>query len=370
MKTRKGAPLRVGMVGCGKISDAYFKGCRPYPHRIRFHACADLDLGRARAKACEHGVPRACTTGELLLDPEIDIILNLTVPKVHAKINLMALRAGKHVYCEKPFAMDCAEGRHVLAEAKRRKLKVGCAPDTVLGGGIQTCRKLIDAGAIGKAVAAISTFICHGHESWHPDPEFYYQAGGAMYDMAPYGLTSLVTMLGPAKRVMASAKACFATRTITSAPKRGEKIKVRVPTHETGIVEFVQGTTATVTMSYDLWAHHQPVLEIYGSEGSLDCPDPNGFGGEVGLWTPKSGDWKKIPLTHNAEVGRGFGLAEMADAILHGRSPRASGEIGLHVLEIMQAFHQSSKTGRAIVLKTSCKRPAPLKPRLPLGRLD
>ena len=200
--------------------------------------------------------------------------------------------------------MNYKEGLLAVKEAKKRKLRVGCAPDTVLGGGIQTCRKLIDDGAIGKPFAATANMLCSGHESWHPSPEFYYQAGGGpLFDMGPYYLSSLVTMLGPVVSVSALAKTTHKERLITSQPLNGKKIKVKVPTHLIGLLEFAQGAVANVTMSFDVFGHHQPCLEVYGTDGSIQCPDPNGFAGSVLLRSRGVNEWKEIPLTHNGEAG-------------------------------------------------------------------
>ncbi len=363
-------PFRVGLIGCGNISNAYFKGCAPYSKLIQITACSDLDLARARAKAEEQGIAKACTPSELLKDPDIDIILNLTIPKAHAEVNLAALKAGKHVYCEKPFSLTKREGAKVLAEAKKRKRWVGCAPDTVLGGGIQTCRKLIDDGAIGKPIAAAANMVCHGHESWHPSPEFYYQAGGGpLFDMGPYYLTSLVTLLGPAKSVIASARISFKTRTITSQPLSGKIVKVQTPTHLSGVVEFANGAVAAVTMSFDVWAHHLPMLEIYGTEGSLQCPDPNTFGGEVWIKKQQDAEWSQTPLTHNDQTGRGVGLADMACAIQKHRLNRQNGSIALHIVEIMEAFHISARSGCRVPIKSVCRQPESIPAGLPLGEV-
>lgn len=370
MTKKTALPLRVGIIGCGNISNAYFKHSAPFGDYIKIVACADLDLDRAKAKAAEHGVPKACSAAELLKDPDIDIVLNLTVPKAHVEVNTAILKAGKHAYCEKPFSLTKKDGLKVLALAKKKKLQIGCAPDTVLGGGIQTCRKLIDDGVIGKPIAAVANMLCHGHESWHPSPEFYYEVGGGpLFDMGPYYLTSLVTMLGPAKTVTATAKATFKTRTITSQPKHGKIVKVETPTHLSGVVEFVNGATATINMSFDVWRHHLPLLEVYGTEGSVQCPDPNGFGGEVQTWRQGDKDWQKVELTHSGETGRGFGLAEMAYSIVHRRPCRMNGEMALHVVEIMEAFHVSAKAGKRVKLLTKCKQPAALPAGLALGKV-
>jgi predicted dehydrogenase len=364
------SPLRIGLIGCGAISNAYFKGLASFSKFAQITACADLDLERARAKASEHGVGKAGSVQELLGDPQVDAVLNLTIPGAHAAVNLQALKAGKHAYCEKPFSLTYQEGLTVLNEAQKQKLRVGCAPDTVLGGGIQTCRKLIDEGVIGQPVAATANMLCHGHEGWHPNPEFYYQAGGGpLFDMGPYYLTSLVTMLGPVKSVSALAKTTFKERLITSQPLHGRKIKVKTPTHLCGGLEFNNGVIGTVTMSFDVWAHHLPMLEIYGTEGSLQCPDPNTFGGEVQVWTTKKKEWETVPLTHSDQLGRGVGIAEMAYALQKRRQHRMNGELGLHIVEVMEAFHVSARAGRKITIESRCRQPEPLPAGLPLGQL-
>jgi predicted dehydrogenase len=364
-------PLRVGIIGCGNISNAYFKHVQPYEKLIKLVACADIDIARAQAKAAEHGLSKGCSVAEMLGDPEIDIILNLTIPAAHASINQQIVQAGKHAYCEKPFALTYKEGLKTLQEAQKRKLRIGCAPDTVLGGGIQTCRKLIDDGAIGRPVAATANMVGHGHEGWHPNPEFYYQPGGGpLFDMGPYYLTSLITLLGPAIQVSATATTTFPQRLITSQPLAGKKIKVETPTHLCGLLEFGQGVVATVTMSFDVWASHLPLLEIYGTEGSLLCPDPNNFGGEVLLWTSAKKEWTPVPLTHTDQAGRGTGLAEMAEAIQQRRPHRASGELGLHVTEIMESFLVSARIAKAVKFKSTCRQPTALPAGLPLGKLS
>lgn len=367
---KKSLPLGVGIVGCGNISNAYFKNMAPFSDYVRIVSCADIDVERAKAKAAEHGLGKGYSVKELLTDPEVDIVLNLTVPAAHAAVNAQAVKAGKHAYCEKPFALSYKEGLKTLQEAAKRKLRLGCAPDTVLGGGIQTCRKLIAEGAIGRPIGATANMLSHGPEAWHPNPDFFYQPGaGPLFDMGPYYLTALITMLGPVKSVTASATAALKERVVGSGAFKGNKIKVRTPTHLSGLLEFANGTAATMTMSFDVWAHHAPMLEVYGTEGSLQCPDPNTFKGEVRLWTTKTKEWTSIPLTHNAETGRGMGLADMANGIIHKRPHKASGELGLHVLEIMESFLTSAKAEKKVKLKSKCRQPEAVTAGLPLGKL-
>jgi len=362
--------VKVGVIGCGAISGAYFKGCSMFDI-LEVVACADLDDSRARAKADEFGIPNACSVKQLLKDPEIEVVLNLTIPKAHTEVNLAAIRAGKSVYCEKPLGVNRAEGRRTLAAAAKMGVLVGCAPDTFLGGGGQTCRKLIDEGAIGEPVAAVAFMAGRGHESWHPAPEFYYQLGGGpMFDMGPYYLTALVNLLGPVKRVTGSTRITFPERTITSEPRRGTVIQVETPTHITGVMDFASGAIGTVIMSFDVASHNLPLLEIYGTEGSLSVPDPNGFGGTVKIRRLQEEAWTEVPLTHSGEVGRGIGVADLAYALVHGRTHRASGELAYHVLDLMQAFEEASESGRHIEVKSTCARPAPLPTGLKPGALD
>jgi predicted dehydrogenase len=360
---------RVGIIGCGNISGAYLGAGKQF-EILDIVACADLDMDRARAKAAEFGVPRVCTVDELLADPGISIVANLTIPRAHAPVALQTLEAGKHAYCEKPFAVRRDEGQQVVDLAAARGLRVGCAPDTFLGGGIQTCRKLIDDGAIGEPIAVSANMMCHGHESWHPDPAFYYQPGGGpMFDMGPYYLTALVNLLGPVHSVSGAAKITFPERLITSEPLNGTHIKVEVPTHITGILNFASGVTGTITTSFDVWAARLPIIEIYGTEGTLAVPDPNGFGGPVILARPY--EWQDQPLTHGyTDQCRSIGVADMAYALQSGRPHRASGELAFHVLDIMQSLHESSDQGKRLDLRTTCAQPAPLPLGLQPGTLD
>jgi predicted dehydrogenase len=360
-------PLRIGLVGCGTISNAYFKGLAPFPRLAKITACADLEVDRARAKAAENGIAKSGPPAEILADPDIDLILNLTIPAAHAEVNRQALDAGKHVYCEKPFALSYADGVMTMDRAKSARRLVGCAPDTVLGPGIQTCRRVIDAGRIGRPVAATANMLSHGVESWHPNPAFYYQAGGGpLFDMGPYYLTALVTMLGPFRSVAALARISLAERIVTSAPLRGTRLKVETPTHLCAAVEFAQGAIGTVTMSFDTWQHGMPRLEIYGTEGTVQCPDPNDFDGAVRVWTAKTGKWEDVPVAPSP-LQRGLGVADLADALHTGRPHRASGDLGLHVLEVMESFHVSSDSGRRHDLQSTCAQPAAMPPGVPFS---
>src|SRR5262249_39386971 len=242
---------------------------------------------------------KAMGAGAIFNDPEVELVVNLTIPNAHASICLRALESRKHVYVEKPLAINYSDGRMMMEYAKSWNLRVGAAPDTFMGSGLQTCRKLIDDGAIGEPIAATAFMLCHGHESWHPDPAFYYhQGGGPMFDMGPYYLTALVSLLGPVKRVTGSARITFAERTITSQPKHGEVIKVEVPTHVAGVLDFASGTIATIVTSFDVWSAEVPRIEIYGTHGTLSLPDPNTFGGPVRLRKSGEKDWTDVQITH------------------------------------------------------------------------
>jgi predicted dehydrogenase len=363
--------IKYGVIGCGNISGIYFQASRTF-EILEVGACADLIPERADAKAREWNVPRACTVEQMLDDPEIGIILNLTIPKAHYEVNMAAIKAGKSVHGEKPLALTRDEGARLLKAAREKGVLLGCAPDTFMGAGIQTCRKLIDDGWIGKPVAATAFMMCHGHESWHPDPEFYYKKGGGpMFDMGPYYLTALVNLMGPIERVCGSTQTTFPERLITSQPKFGTKIEVEVPTHVVGVLDFAYGAVGTIITSFDVWAHQMPCIEIYGTEGTLVVPDPNCFGGPVRLRRAGTNEWKEIPLSHiYAENSRGIGAADMAYALQSGRPHRASGDLAFHVLDVMQAIHESSSDGRHIKIQSSCKRPAPLPLGLHHGILD
>ncbi|GCE27345.1 dehydrogenase [Dictyobacter alpinus] len=362
---------KIGIIGCGKISGIYLESGKNFEN-IEVAACADIDMERARSQAAAYGIPRALTVEELLADPEIKIVVNLTIPKVHAEVDLAAIRAGKSVYSEKPLAVHREEGLQILEAAKDRGVRVGCAPDTFLGGGLQTCRKLIDDGAIGEPVAASAAMLCHGHENWHPDPDFYYQPGaGPLFDMGPYYLTALISMLGPIRRVTGSARVTFPQRLITSKPKYGQTIQVNTPTHISGVMDFANGAIGTLVTSFDVWSANMPLMEIYGTEGTLSLPDPNSFGGPVKLWTLKEPQWREVELTHGyTENSRGLGVADMAQALQSGRPHRANGELAYHVLDTMQSFLDASEAGRHIELSSTCTRPAALPAGLANGQID
>jgi predicted dehydrogenase len=322
-------------------------------------ACSDLVLKRARVQAEAYGVPKACTPEELLADEEVEIVLNLTIPVVHAKVSMAALEAGKHVYTEKPLAVSLEDGRRMLEVAGERDLVIGCAPDTFLGGGLQTCRKFVDDGMIGEPVAVMAFMLNHGPEDWHPNPDFFYQPGaGPMFDLGPYYLSTLTTLMGPVRRVTASARVTFPERVITSQPHTGASISVNTPTHVAGVMDFESGAVGTLVTSFDVWSENQSRIDLYGTDGTLSLPDPNTFGGPVWLWRSDESAWTEIPLTHPYTGNcRGLGLADMAQALRTGRQPRASGELGMHALDIIHAFLSSSERGEHVEVDSTFERP-------------
>jgi predicted dehydrogenase len=338
--------LNVGIIGCGSISSVYLKNLAASSH-VRVIAVADLDPAKAHAAAALAPGATVLSTTDLIASPAVDLVLNLTTPHAHASIARAALEAGKHIYNEKPLTIDLDDARSLLDLAASRDRLVGCAPDTVLGAGIQTCKQLIDAGAIGRPVGGVAFMLCPGHESWHPDPAFYYQhGGGPVLDMGPYYLSALVTLLGPASRVNSLARTTHATRTITSQPKQGQTIAVEVPTHATGLIEFASGAMVSVVFSFDVQATTLPPIELWGTGGSIRVPDPNGFGGPVSVFSSAaacgSREWTQIPLlAGRSDNARGLGVEDMAVALAEGRTNlRASGQQALHVLEIMHALNR------------------------------
>ncbi len=364
-------PVRVGVIGCGTISAIYLKNAARFA-AFDVVACADLFVERAQARAAEYGVPTASSVDDLLANPDVELVLNLTIPVAHADVARAAVAAGKSVYNEKPLTISRADGQQLLADARAKGVRVGCAPDTFLGGGLQTCRNLIDSGAIGTPVAATAFMLSHGPESWHPDPDFYYQVGaGPMFDMGPYYLTALVAMLGAVRRVTGSTQITAPTRTITSQPKHGTMITVNTPTHIAGVIDFAQGAVGTIITSFDVWGANLPRIEIYGTEGSLSVPDPNTFGGPVRLLKAGSKEWEEVAVTlPYTDNSRGLGLADMAAALRSGRAHRANGDLAYHVLDLMHAFHDASDTSTHIAVESTVERPAPFPAGLTEGAVD
>jgi predicted dehydrogenase len=353
-----GGPLRIGVIGVGKISEQYFAEFPKLPG-LRLVAVADLDKDRAAAVASEQGVA-ARTVDELIASDDVDAVLNLTIPAAHAEIALRALEAGKHVYGEKPLALNPGEARPVLALARERGLRVGSAPDTVLGTGVQTSRRLLDSGEIGTPVAATAFWTAPGHELWHPAPQFYYlPGGGPLFDMGPYYLSALVTLLGPVVRVSGTTGRSARERTVETGQLAGTVLTVDVDTHVSALLEHASGVTSTVMVSFDVWAARLPHIEVYGTQGTIAVPDPNQFTNSAELWTSDDRQWRTVPTSAGyADAGRGYGLADMARAIETDRPHRASAELAFHVLEIMDAVVHAGDHHVVVELLSTVERPA------------
>ena len=362
--------VRIGLIGCGNISSAYLTAARKFPI-LDIVALSDANPTAAEARALEFGLP-ARSVDTVLSDPSIEIILNLTVPKAHVEVGLKAIAAGKHVYSEKPLGVALAEARRLIDRAAARVLRVGCAPDTFLGGAQQTARQCVDEGLIGRLIGGAAFFMCPGHERWHPNPGFYYLAGGGpMLDMGPYYVTALVNLLGRVESVSGVATRTRPERVITSKPLAGTRIPVEVATHVTGTLLFASGAAVSMTMSFDVPRHKHAPIELYGETGSLIVPDPNYFGGRI-EFADAAEDWREIETRHAYADGnyRILGVADMAHAIRGGRRHRASGALALHVLEVMEAFETSSDAGKSVAISTRPERPAPMPASLAVGELD
>jgi predicted dehydrogenase len=367
-------PLRIGVIGCGNISGIYFENLGAYKG-TEVVACADLDLDRAKAAAEKYGVTEVLTPDALISHPDVELVLNLTIPKAHGPIALQALEAGKHVYNEKPLSANRPEAEALLRVAAVNNLLVGCAPDTFLGAGIQTCRKLIDDGAIGTPVAAQAAMLSRGPENWHPAPEFFFKPGGGpMLDMGPYYITALVNLLGCVKRVTGSVRVSFPERPIsrTNEGFYGRpaadvqelySIAVETPTHLAGVMDMESGAIVELTTSFDVYGEwHKNPITVYGAEGTLKVPDPNGFGGPVLLKKAGQSEWTEItPLEFGFEKNsRGVGVLDMAESIRNMGTNRASGALAYHVLDVMLSFQESSDGGVHILPISQVPRPAPM----------
>jgi predicted dehydrogenase len=362
----------IGIVGCGVISDSYLTGASRSA-LVRVKGCADVVPAAAAAKAEAYGI-EPMTVEQLLADPEIGIVVNLTVPAAHAAVSMQILDAGKHVYSEKPLAATFADAQAVLARAAHLGLRVGCAPDTFLGAAHQAVRRAVDTGLIGTPVAGSAAVLSHGMEAWHPNPGFFFRAGGGpVLDMGPYYVTQLVNLLGPVASVSAVASIGNPTRTVTSEPRNGEIITVEVPTTVNAVLRFAGGANVSFSASWDVWSHRRQHLELYGTEGSIVAENPNFFGGTPTV-SVRGGEWQPIDISPhpfgvpNRELRSGakvadyriVGLLDMAVAIGAGRAHRADGAMALHVLEVLEALERSSATGTHVAMATTCERPAPV----------
>ena len=353
----------IGFVGCGDISGIYLTNITNLYKELKIVGVCDLIRERSERAAKEYNIGKVyADMHELFADSEVDIVLNLTRPYEHMDVTIAALSAGKHVYSEKPIGASLEEADKIMALVREKNLYIGGAPDTFLGAGLQTCRKLIDDGAIGEVFGASAYMVCRGHETWHPDPEFYYKyGGGPMLDMGPYYTTALVSLLGPVKSLTGMTKISMPTRTITSQPHNGTVVKVDVPTYVTGLMKFTNGAVGSIFTTFDVYKAQVPFIEIYGSEGTLSTPDPNYFEGPVRLYKGGSDDFVEMPLQFEySENSRALGLADMAKAIETGRKARASGDLLYHICEIMTGFKKASDDESFIKLESTVERPDPM----------
>lgn len=364
--------LRIGVMGCGNISTTYFKFV-PLFKDIEITGCADLNPEMAKIRAEEYGVT-AMKPAELLVSKDIDLVLNLTLPNAHFEVSLAAVKAGKHVYSEKPLVLSMKDGTALKKAADAKKVRVGCAPDTFLGGAHQRARKAVDDGLVGKITSGTAIVMSHGMEHWHPNPDFFFKPGGGpILDLGPYYIANLINLIGPVKRVVALTSKAQKSRTITSQPRAGQKIPVKTPTNIQALLEFANGATVSLIASWDVWAHRHSNMELFGTEGSLYVPDPNFFGGEV-LSTKRNGEAETLPAwdhpfgipnqdNHGPVANyRAAGLADMAAAIKGKRDARCSLDRTLHGVEVMTSILASGESGKFITMKTTCTRPKALGP--------
>lgn len=352
------SPVGVAIVGAGVISKQYLDNLTAFPD-VSVIAVADIDIDRARAKAAEYGIDVAGDVDTVLGLDEVEIVVNLTIPTVHTAVARAALQAGKHTYSEKPLAADPVDGEKLLAEAAEAGLRVGCAPDTFLGSGLQSACRAIDSGAIGRPLTASATIMNPGPDRWHPDPAFLFARGaGPLFDLGPYYLTGLVTLLGPINRVAALNRQARSERTIGAGPKAGTTFPVEVPTLVTALLDFIGGPACTSTFSFD-HTHRAAAFEITGTEASLALPDPNTFSGALSIRTHGADEWVELPVEGDAS-GRGIGVVDMARAIRAGTQHRASGDLAQHVLEIMSAIDKAGDSDQFLKITSRVPRPEPL----------
>ena len=374
--------LGVGIIGCGNISATYAK-LLPLFSTLRLVACADINHSAAQSLAEQHQL-QSRSVDDLLGSDDIDIVLNLTVPAMHMAVTLQILQAGKHAYSEKPLALSLDEAQRIAATAAEAKLKVGGAADTILGGSHQLARNLLDTGKLGTVHSAACHFLSPGMESWHPNPDFFFAPGGGpVLDMGPYYIGSLLNLIGPIKRVAALASIPRDERVIGSGPRKGETIKVQIPTTYHCLLELADNVAVSYTTGWDVYGHRHPYMELYGTSGALFMPDPNFFGGDVTL-VDNAGNQNVVPAWDhpfaktNFEHGagqssanyRGAGLADMARAIIDGGEHRCSLERCLHVVEVMTGLMKAAQTGSFVDITTQCTRPEALEPAQAKALLD
>ena len=357
--TRTGR-VGVGVIGAGVISSEYLDNLTTFPD-LEVLFVADIDLERAKAQAAKYGVPASGTVAELLEHPDIEIVVNLTLPANHVDVALAALAAGKNVWTEKPFALDRGSGRRLLDEAKRLGLRVATAPDTFLGAGLQSALRLIADGTVGTPLTALALMQSPGPESWHPNPEFLFQEGGGpLFDIGPYYLTTLVQVFGPVRRVTAVGSTSRPIRTIGSGPRAGTEFTVTVPSHHAALIEFENGASAQTIFSFESHRKRAGFVEVSGTKATIQFPDPNGFDGESVIFDGTDDDGRAVPAVGSFAT-RGTGVAELAQAIRAGRPERAAGEQAFHVLDVMVAIAESATRGETVAVESSFEK-APLVP--------
>lgn len=358
MSDQSSKKVGIGIVGAGVISKIYLKNLNEVFQNTRVIGIADIIAEAAAARAEEFGV-KAMTVDELIADPEVEIVLNLTIPAAHAEIASKAIAAGKSAYNEKPLATERADGLQLLNDAKAKGVLVGAAPDTFLGGGLQTARKALDDGLIGEPIGVAGHLLSRGMEAWHPNPYFFFQPGaGPLFDVGVYYITAMASILGPFSEVTSLAKASFPERTVGNGPRLGEKIPVNTPTYIAAAIGFENGVIGTMTASFDVYETDGSHLTIYGTEGTLRLPDPNTFGGPVQLLRAGEEEWEELPITFDFTVdSRGLGISDFARALRSGGTPRASGEMAYHVLDTMHAFLDSAREGKRVEIESTFELP-------------
>ena len=380
--------VNVGILGCGVISNTYIRDIKRFYPSLHLAACADVNVELARSHAEKYQVPAGCSVEEMLAMEEVELVVNLTPPQFHTELNKKILLAGKHVFCEKPFAPTVAGAREVMALADEKGLLVGSAPDTFLGSSLQTCRKILDDGWIGRPLYVTANMMSNGVETWHPAPGNYYRRGtGRLYDMGPYYFTALAALLGPVKRVSAFSGTGFPVRRIYAGPLKGQEIQVETPTHYSGTAELASGVIVSMNISFDIWHSNLPMFEIYGTEGTLEVPDPNMSGGRPKVYRKErtldvlyddSEETKarqnisvELPelYPHIGEYTRGIGVLDLADSIVSGRKPRVNAEMACHVIEAITGMMESARDKKVYEMKTACERPEPVRTGTPVGRI-
>lgn len=380
--------VNVGILGCGVISNTYIRDIKRFYPSLHLATCADVNVELAKSHAEKYQIPSGCSVEEMLAMEEVELVVNLTPPQFHMELNKKILQAGKHVFCEKPFAPTAAQARQIMDLADEKRLLVGSAPDTFLGSSLQTCRKILDDGWIGKPLYVTANMMSNGVETWHPAPaNFYRQGAGPLYDMGPYYFTALAALLGPVKRVSAFSGTGFPVRKVYTGPLKGQEVPVETPTHYSGTAELASGVIVSMNISFDIWHSNLPMFEIYGTDGTLEVPDPNMSGGRPRVYRKErildvlyddSRETKEKQDTsvelpelypHIGDYTRGIGVLDLACAIDEKRKPRVNAEMACHVIEAITGMMESAQDKKVYEMKTTCEKPEPIKTGTPAGRI-